>query len=376
MNSGLGLNNTSKHNYRTFGELIIARSLRVFTRYDYGCWLATLLLAIALTGCQPNREISETWQTYQSRLANTLAITTPPSTEFNQNRWRYPARRELFQALPPVTMNFLDSFRLGHCRAAQLLAKRNSALGKLQQGVDGYLHSVQLIESLAACVAEGDLDRDVASDLRAVIAAKRQQREQALANALATDDALRYALTPATTGLVQLDRAALQPEAAALKNIVSQLQASLRGDVADDAEQWNQRLKTLAQQRYLPQLWHSAIVLTERINALTPQLTQISELAGCTHKGQPKRATVARTLFLKFFSAGVQKQSAELVYQLNVIAPSLAQLQQLSNQPKLMQHIQRLQHLAEALTAANRAHVQPWQQFFADCGFTPGQSGA
>lgn len=334
------------------------------------------MVVLGLTACQPNSEISDTWQTYQSRLANTLAITTPVPTPFNQNHWRYPPRRELFQVLTPVTMNFLDSFRLGDCRAAQLLAQHNSALGKLQQGIDGYLHSVQLIESLAACVAEGDLDRDVASDLRAVIAAKRQQREQALANALATDDALRYALTPATSGLAKLDRAALQAEAAALKHIVSQLQASLHGSVADDAAQWNQPLKTLAQQRYLPQLWHSAIVLTERINALTPQLTAISEVAGCAHKGQPKRAKVARTVFLQFFSAGVQKQSAELVYQLNVIAPSLAQLQQLTNQPSLAQHLQRLQQLAEALTAANRRHVQPWQQFFAACDFTPGQSGA
>ena len=353
-------------------------------RYRTWAWLATLLL---LAACNPAPVGLEQVADYRQRVANTLKSPLPAPV-LAAPTWQLPPLRELRIEVPSQSLSLLDAIRLDQCQAGSLIAERNSSLGKLQQGLVRYYHDYQLLQALYICAAQleqqGQLElAQKVSDLSRNKAANMTQLKL---QALVSDPSIRQSLRLADRPLAKVDPAQLAPLLTALQQVYLLLNAPLPApNAAFNQEQQSelsiapvaldeleQALQLLEQSPYLSQLWRALYDQQQYLQQLTPLVQDLSAAAGCLSAGTPSRALVLRNVFVQYFSGPVQQHFAGLIRQAQQIAPLLTMLDSPEAPQAWLTHLRQINALPDQLTDTTRNHVRYWQQFFSDCGFTPG----
>lgn len=331
-----------------------------------------LVLLLTLGACSDQPELLQQWEDYQHRVAN--AQNTDPVQVSLPRPQRPPAVRELRLDLPRVSLSLLDSMRLDACPAGPLIAERNSALGRLTDGISRYYGDIQLLAAIEQCITQ--LQHSGATDLlqrlQEAAIAKADNMSAARQQAIATDDALRHALTPAPSPLAATAAESFAPALAALEVVVQVLEYRTSRDPLPNEEQLEDALQTLAQNTYLPGFWRALHDQHAYISQLTPLVDSLSQRAGCLSAGTPQRAEVLKNIFMSFYAGKLQPLLAGFTTQSYQLAPVLQRLRQESELTPMTIYLEHLHQLPDALTQTTRAHAGHWQQFFADCDFTPG----
>ncbi|MGQ4275755.1 DUF3080 family protein [Pseudidiomarina sp. E22-M8] len=356
-------------------QFVNGRIVRFYQRFCYAlCGIGVIVL---LTGCSKTPSALAPLIDYQGRVANTLerapiayqAIPVP----------RLPEVRDLRVEIPRVSISLLDSWRIEECAASLLIAERNSALGKLEGGLSRYHTDLKLVTRLQDCVTKFERnDSALAKRLATALQAKRDNLPAAKQHAIATDKALRHTLRVAGNTLTTADSERFASALTALETVLRLMQKSSLVPMAGETttlpsqEQVEQALKTLHQSDYLPRLWRTLFEQYAYLQRLDPLIANLTTASGCSSVGIPQRAKILHTVFVKFFIAKVQPQLARFTEQGYAINQRLQHLNAQVALPALNHHIQQLIEISTELNQASRQHVQPWQDFFAACGFTPG----
>lgn len=327
---------------------------------------AVVLLSIGLLlpGCMPADNVVSSVHTLNQRIAGSLD-TKPATLSYSPRPSPMPAVRELKPTGEPAGMKFLTSLRLGHCRAGQLIAERNSSLGRLEDGLMRFQGDVQLLSALQSCANHPE-STVIKAELKQAIADKQQQLGYDKAHALATDKALRHALSVSAQPLSRISDSQFEPSLDALKHVANWLK---QPEAEPQLVAWRQQL---AQSDYLPSLIRSVIAMRLKLEQLQQQLPPLVEAAGCNAKGTPERARILQQVFLRFFISDVQVTLAALTTQYQQLTPVLQTLANEVPQPALVQYLKQLSQQGKLLSKASKTFVQPWQQLFSACGFTPG----
>ena len=111
-------------------------------------WIVAILL-VSLVGCSQPSTVSSLHALHE-RVAFTLDIELTPLT-FEPRPPQLPDVRVLKPTASTPTMRFLTALQLNHCRAGQLIAERNSALGRLDDGFSRFQDDQSLIKALRQC---------------------------------------------------------------------------------------------------------------------------------------------------------------------------------------------------------------------------------
>jgi len=342
--------------------------------------LTTLLIAASLAACTQVPAALALMQDYQARLARVQELDVQPLSA--PSAPQIPSVRSLTQQQPPVVaLSMLDAMRLDACKAGQLLAERNSALGKLGSGLLRYQQSLALIDALQQCItqdSDANLSPATKTRLQQAIAAQQSHLNALRQHAMATDSSLRHALSPGSKVLEEMSNAALAPSIEAL-TVVSQLLAYqpatvTQTDALPSVKRLQQALQNLEQSDYLPQLWRTLHDQQHWLAQLEPYVTDAARNAACQNGKGSSKADILHTVFVKFYSSEIQPELASLSSQSYALRPVLNRLTELSSQPTFRAHLLKLQVLPQGLTDTTKKHAQHWQAFFKACGFQPGES--
>lgn len=124
--------------------------VRFYQRVCYAiCGLGAIPL---LTACSPWPVTLDPLVEYQQRIATTLE--QEPVAYQSIEVPRIPEVRQLTVAIPRVSISLTDSWRIDQCAAGGLIARRNSALGKLEKGLSRLHTDVLLVAAMQECVSE------------------------------------------------------------------------------------------------------------------------------------------------------------------------------------------------------------------------------
>ncbi|WHP64322.1 DUF3080 domain-containing protein [Vibrio harveyi] len=155
---------------------------------------ALLLTTILLGGCNewfnPEKAVFEK---YNQRLANVLDVSesqleaSPAVT--------IPDKRELFQELPRLSLGLLESYQLRQCGLFNLLAEKNSQLGKVQDAFYDFDYQTSLLRTLNGCLSDYPLSDEESAKLNGLYDQKWHHLTIHLDNMLLTSDAMRKQLT-------------------------------------------------------------------------------------------------------------------------------------------------------------------------------------
>lgn len=327
-------------------------------------------VALLLHACSEVPAALEPLQDYQTRVANTLDRT--PIAYQPVPTPTLPTPRELQQDIDRISLSLLDAWRIEQCPLGQLVAERNSALGRLQSGLTRYQHDRALTHALAACQQTvAAQDPALAARLGEAYQAKRATLTKQRQQALGEDPALRHSLHISDRSLSAIDEGRFASSLTALETVVYVVEQAPETAPLANAE-LESALETLHQNTYLPELWRSLWELKQYLQQLEPLVVELAQASGCSSKGRPARAEILHTVFLKYFIQRVQPHLAEIVSQGQQAATQVARLRQIVSTPSYQTYLVELESLATDVTQLSRAHVAPWQEFFTDCGFQPG----
>ncbi|WP_039977308.1 DUF3080 domain-containing protein [Vibrio jasicida] len=155
---------------------------------------ALVLLTTLLSGCNkwfnPEKAVFEK---YNQRLANVLD--TSESELEASPAVTIPDKRELFQELPRLSLGLLESYQLRQCGLFNLLAEKNSQLGKVQDAFYDFDYQTNLLRTLNGCMSDYPLSDEENTKLNGLYDQKWHHLTVHLDNMLLTSDAMRKQLT-------------------------------------------------------------------------------------------------------------------------------------------------------------------------------------
>ncbi|MGR5136592.1 DUF3080 domain-containing protein [Vibrio jasicida] len=155
---------------------------------------ALVLLTTLLSGCNkwfnPEKAVFEK---YNQRLANVLD--TSESELEASPAVTIPDKRELFQELPRLSLGLLESYQLRQCGLFNLLAEKNSQLGKVQDAFYDFDYQTNLLRTLNGCLSDYPLSDEENTKLNGLYDQKWHHLTVHLDNMLLTSDAMRKQLT-------------------------------------------------------------------------------------------------------------------------------------------------------------------------------------
>ncbi|CAH1534857.1 conserved exported hypothetical protein [Vibrio jasicida] len=155
---------------------------------------ALVLPTTLLSGCNdwfnPEKAVFEK---YNQRLANVLD--TSESELEASPAVTIPDKRELFQELPRLSLGLLESYQLRQCGLFNLLAEKNSQLGKVQDSFYDFDYQTNLLRTLNGCMSDYPLSDEENTKLNGLYDQKWHHLTVHLDNMLLTSDAMRKQLT-------------------------------------------------------------------------------------------------------------------------------------------------------------------------------------
>lgn len=337
--------------------------------------ISLLLLCLSLFGCERNTA-ENSLQTYNERLANVLDVS--PSQEPETDIPAFPDTRELLQPNDDIRIGLLDAYELRKCGLFNLIAERNSILGKVRDRTRQFHYELLLMDGLEHCIDTLPLGSALLPELRQSHQLKRRQLPIYLWNMFTTGEEwqrqlnIHYKTFPLDSfpGFVE-NLEALHY----LKSIHQTIQAgeTVTPKQADRLLFHQKQIHTF---RYFGQLFYS-IARTRDWLAATVKLLESSEsriICGANRNQQT--AEYLKNVFFRFFITDIQPYLAELDSQYRQIQPSLLVL--LQPPTKLTESFSAYYQnfitgaLYNSFKQVTMDHVDFWQRTFDRCSFRLG----
>ncbi|WP_087852417.1 DUF3080 domain-containing protein [Photobacterium andalusiense] len=347
--------------------------------------LLVLCCVLLLIGCKENTT-EALLDTYQQRLANVLKIT--PAETPRLNLAALPAVRSLKQPVADIRIGLLNAYELRQCGLFQLIAERNSILGKVQDQIRQLHYELLFLKQLDHCLNVIDNSDPLHPQLMDIYHQKQQQLPRVIWNMAFTSQEWRQQFTLGHQVLELQQFSGYIENLAAfdyLATLTTTITATNMSQAFTTLTTNNIDLLLYHQQQihntqYLGQLFYSMAQITAELNTITAQLTQHENNVICGKNINQQQAQYLRNVFYKYYVTDIQPYLSTLQSQYQQLQPYLHHFY-----TKLVKdHIQpssamtlyaedyfegQLQHQFQQATLN---HVHYWQRLFERCQFKVG----
>ncbi|WBA12817.1 DUF3080 domain-containing protein [Salinivibrio kushneri] len=328
---------------------------------------AILVISLAaLAGCQSDDPAKDMMADYYQRLGNVLDAPTPDFTA--PELPTLPRKRDLVQPLEELRMGVLDAYELRQCGLFNLIAERNSSLGKVADRFRQLDYELDFIDTAAQCLPQVK-DPSIHAELEKALALKRQQREKVIWNTLIDSEAWRAQLSlPSFTLPIEL------PAHSNAVNTIAQFSQLIPSTQAptESVTDWQESIE---KQPILGDLFVSLSYHTAWLNQTSELIANHQDKVRCGGNFDTTRLKRLQTVFYKFYVGDVQPYLARVDGLYRDLAPALARLASL-NTPDTFNDYKNAYWKGDAYQAYKAAikhHADVWQQLFQRCDVKLGQ---
>ena len=327
------------------------------------------LLSLFTVGCQPRQDADAIWQDYSKRLETVInqpylgapltPIVLPKATVYEADT---------------KTLSILQTLKLNHCALGQLIAERNSALGKVAPPSQRLIYHIRFIQLAPKCIETLD-DADLIHTLTLGLEQKQQQALTMFRQMLTRDTSIKkrlfigydsLPLNEMHSGRVEFESALSQ-----LNNIKEQIVAHSWHQI--EIDNLEQTLAIFHRQPLLNQYLRSLALSVSQLTAINDYLFNHQTLAACRLGHANRQQEILQNLFHKYYLG----QTQAYLSQLNQLHYRLSQpMQRLFDgsvyQGYIEHHFSEQRHALPAqLKQQMRRQVQWWQDFRASCDIPP-----
>lgn len=316
--------------------------------------ISLIIFIPILSGCN-NDSPEAFFDTYSQRVANVL------DTSFDEPEIsldKLPRKRELQLTIPAVTLGLLDSYQLRQCGLFQLIAERNSVLGKVADEFSRYDYQTALLNGLAACIDNPNIDSELSTTLNEIRKQKSAQLSMHQWNLLYASDAMQsqlYGTQWLTTGMSEQ----VQQVNNALSMVNGAFNSSLEASNLVEIQETLDKISVVGDLHY--SLHHSAA----QLSFITDQLNSNDHKVICAPQRDITRYKYLNNVFEQQYIGKVQPYLATLDSYYQQLSKNLTIFEP---QPQLHPYVYPLQQSHTAFRQATLEHIQYWQRLFKRCG--------
>lgn len=324
--------------------------------------LIVILGAVMLSGCGQAPALND-FNEYLTRIANVQDTDALPAPD--EQLQRLPEKRYVTLPVESLTIGLLDSYELRKCDLFNLIAERNSVLGKVQDGFHRFDYEVQLLQGLTRCTANPDISAKLQKQLSDIETSKRHNLPLHWYNLLYSSNAMRSQLSShrwLNNGwdVSQITRAL---------DAMAQIQQALTSQqLAINLPRLTPFQEVLDKQPLLGDLKYSLDNATLWLLTIHRQLADNDQQIICGPNRNQTKLTYLRNVFQSYYVEKIQPYLARLDALYLQLAPSLSMFEQ---QEPSRYHF-AIEESHQAFRDATRQHMQYWQQLFQRCSVQVG----
>ncbi|MGP8304959.1 DUF3080 domain-containing protein [Vibrio sp. YIC-376] len=331
--------------------------------------LISLFSIFLLSGCSeyfnPEQALLDK---YHQRLANVLDVSTleiAPKSAIS-----IPSRRDLFQSLPRLSLGLLESYRLRQCGLFNLLADKNSQLGKVQDAFHDLDYQTSLLRTLNACLTEYPLSGEERAKLESLYLQKWNHLHTHLDNLLLTSDAMQKQLT--ASDWLSVDNKNQIARVSDAFNILSEIYDTPYKAISRlPAASLVSYQEDIEKSRLIGRLYYSLTNTTQWLNETTRLLESNQRKILC---GKNRDTTQFRYLNNVFQSIYVAEVQPYLTYLDSTYQRLNSGIELVEKRMALHGEIYGLSKAHATFRKETLEHVKFWQGLFKRCGVTVGNT--
>ncbi|MFS1949565.1 DUF3080 domain-containing protein [Vibrio lentus] len=313
-----------------------------------------LCLTMVLTGCFDDSP-QNYFDDYQTKIANVQ------EADEIQEDWELeslPRKRELFIEVPSLSIGLIDSYQLRQCGLFNLIAERNSVLGKVADEFRNYDYQVALLEGVGQCLSNNELEPEIVELLREIEQQKLAQFPRHQWNLIYASEAMQSQMRGSQWLRADIGEQVRQTSDA-LKHINQALNIPLVSGKTTEVQEGLEKSSTLGD------LYYSLSRASAELDTITQQLTTFDANIICGKQRDTTKFRYLNNVFEQQYINRVQPYMAQLDGYYQQLAPQLAMF---DAQPELHSYYFPIQDAHQAFRSSTRRHVDYWQQLFKRCG--------
>ncbi len=326
--------------------------------------ITILLTTFAIAGCNwLQSPIDDKFDTYLTRIAN---VQDSQSFQFEPNiNIIVPDKRDLAITIPNTTIGLLDSYELRKCGLFNLIAEKNSVLGKVQDQFRNFDYQIQVIDGIEECLVHPSISVGLKEQLAALLATKRAQIGAHFTNLVFTSEAMRAQLIGYEW--LEANRATPSPQ---LVQALEHIDAAYQ-DADDKVSAKSLNLVTpfqevIEKERFLGILSFSMLNASLKLRTVTKQLEAFDKQIICGQSRDTTKFQYLKNVFQNYYIDGLQPYLAKLDSSFMQLEPTLGFLVPNGSGYHYPIH----QHHSEFRQAILQ-HVDYWKSLFKRCGANP-----
>ncbi|NLS12661.1 DUF3080 domain-containing protein [Vibrio sp. SM6] len=330
------------------------------------------ILPFFLSSCLPFQSEEETrFERYATRLANVFDIkapATPPLISI-----KAPSVRDVQITIPRLTLGLLDSYELRHCGLFQLIAEKNSSLGKVQDAFANFDYQLSLTQTLEQCLTEEknntsatnphSLSPKLRSELETLYQTKQQHLQWHWHNLLTSSETMQKQLL----GNQWLPDAAFSHRAT-LSLALTQLREQIDHEQTFIPETVIGLQEAIEKTPLIGPLYFSLIRTTQWLNLASEMVKQEQSNILCGPQRDPTQFQRLNNVFQRYYIEALQPYTAKLDKLYIALSPNIeiiAVAFDSVDQPYPITQAHR------QFRVAIKEHVMVWQTLFQRCGHLP-----
>lgn len=315
-------------------------------------------------------DVSDVFSDYQQRIARLLNTKTIP--EVMPTVAEQPRINQVQLPIPESSISLLNSQRLNRCRAGQLIAERNSSLGRVQPVQARVRYEIEMINALKQCLADEQIQNsNLVPLLEQGLAEKIDYLPLWINRFWTSEAAVRDTLRPGRIAR-QTNELATSAEAIAALNYFSTLFNDLLNDPFArqiNSAEWLQNIEVLAQQQTIPSLLRSQQHIQGWLVAINQQLDGAANTLQCPERTPPSAEymqNVLHSVWIAELQPALAAWEIEFREVQSAVTRIVPQVQSVAWRNYLDSWFNE-SNFAATNQQLTREHAQLWQVFLHQC---------
>ena len=354
---------------------------------NYRISLIPLLCTVLLLGCD-NQQPEQMLETYSARVANSLDMDAEElDLSLPLKLPRYPRRRERIVEVTDLRQGVIEVLNLRHCQLLDLIAERNSSLGKVMPPSKKMVYEISLYSGLRSCLQrleEIEADPELIQQIETIFTVKHNELEANLWNGIFTSEAVErnFSLSEPALPLEGEDGFSQSRQALIILNQIASLNNN-RDNWSDSGylDQLESHLHALYSLRYGSRWLRSLTLIVDTLNHTSEVIEKrLKERPLCFKQQTTPKARIVKNVFNKYYAGQLQPYMARIDRQgKEWLALNRNLLGNFTDIPQPMQAYKNQILAADAplwlnYIQARDRHILAWQTLLKQCNLMPGSS--
>ncbi|MFQ3249632.1 MAG: hypothetical protein ACI9O6_001440 [Glaciecola sp.] len=345
----------NREKYVNIPFLIYSNSLKLFV---------LILSLLALQSCQRNQALPNALEKYHERIYSVLEL--EPKQIAIKSTLTFPDKNSLLITIPDLNINMREFYAIEGCGIKQLVAERNTALGKTQLPSMRLKYEWQLIQRLQSCIENTSTSSN--EKLRAKMQDWLEQKSKHYplnwSNMITQSKEFHIALSKSSGFIDGNEDDNFTQSLFDLRNLIG-----MKEQPELNLAEMETSLQSVQSHRLYARLWRSQSLVQKYLEQMTVDISNWQSGFTCNTRKDKEKLKIIRNVFALYFAQEVQAIGSQINHYHYLLKP---EFEKLSNDPHLPSQIKAViaRYNQAEFTEYQKAvieHVKMWQVIFKKC---------